>query len=296
MKDAPNNHQATSSAVALSMPAIIGMILLIIGPALAIVLMAFTEWSFGDSSFKWVGMDNFLGLIDDNRFKAAIGNTLLYVIVTVPVTISIALFLTLLIESRKFLRSFYRAAHFLPVMATLAAMALVWEAMLHPTLGGINEVAGWLGAPQPNWLRDRSTALPSLMMIGVWQHLGLAVVLFMAGLRSIPKEVFDAAQVDGADGAIDKFRVLIWPLLGPTTLFVSIIIALRAYRVFDKILVLTQGRPGYATESLMHTIYAESFLFLNTGYGAAAALVFFVGLLGLTFLQVKVGERRVHYT
>jgi multiple sugar transport system permease protein len=198
-------------------------------------------------------------------------------------------------ESWPGLRAFYRAVHFLPYMATLAAMAIAWEALLHPTIGLVNQTLAGLGLPTANWLRDERTVLPVLALIGIWQGLGFAMVLFLAGLKSIPQDLYDAAEVDGADAAPDRLRTVTLPLLGPVTMFVVIVTALRAFETFDTVKVLTQGGPTKASEVLLHTLYVESFEFLRTGYGAAVTVVFLAIVVGLTLLQAKVMDRRVHY-
>ena len=258
----------------LAVPAFLLIVGLILAPTLGVVVIALTDWQFGARSLSFVGFENFEELFGDATFRAAFWNTLAYVAVTVPGTTILGLAVALLIESGRSLRAFYRAAHFLPVMATLAAMAIAWEALLHPTIGLINQIMGDLGLPRPNWLRDRDLALPTLMVIGIWQNLGLAMVLFLAGLKAIPQDLYDAADVDGADHWLDRLRTVTLPLLGPVMMFVTIIMALRAFEVFDTVRVLTQGGPGNASETLLHTLYVESFEFLRAGYGAAVTLIF----------------------
>lgn len=280
----------------LAAPAFALIVLLILLPTLGVVTIALTDWQFGARSLNFVGLENFRELFGDATFQAAFWNTLAYVAVTVPGTTILGLAIALLIESGQSLRAFYRAAHFLPVMATLAAMAIAWEALLHPTIGLINQVMGDLGLPRPNWLRDRDLVLPTLMVIGIWQNLGLAMVLFLAGLKAIPQDLYDAADVDGADHWLDRLRTVTLSMLGPVMMFVTIIMALRAFEVFDTVRVLTQGGPGNASETLMHTLYVESFEFLRTGYGAAVTLVFLLIVVTLTLIQAGVMDRRVHYT
>jgi multiple sugar transport system permease protein len=181
-------------------------------------------------------------------------------------------------------------------MATLAAMAVAWEALLHPTIGLVNQVLSTVGLPTANWLRNGDTVLPVLAVIGVWQNLGFAMVLFMAGLKAIPTDLYDAAAIDGADGPADRFRTVTLPLLGPTMMFVVIVTALRALEVFDTVNILTQGGPGKSSEVLLYTLYTESFLYLRTGYGAAITVVFLAIVMGLTLLQAWIMDRRVHYS
>lgn len=281
---------------ALAAPAFLLIVALIMVPTLGVFVIAVTDWQFGARTLNFVGLENFRELIGDATFRAALVNTLLYVAVTVPATLGLGLGIALLIEGGRSFRAFYRAAHFLPVMATLAAMAITWEALLHPTIGLINQMLGDLGLPQPNWLRDRHLVLPTLMAIGTWQNLGLAMVLFLAGLKAIPQDLYDAADVDGADGWLDRLMTVTLPMLGPVTMFVTIIMALRAFEVFDTVRVLTQGGPGDASETLLHTLYVESFEYFRTGYGAAVTLVFLAIVIALTLTQARVMDKRVHYS
>src|SRR5262249_49696368 len=133
-------------------------------------------------------------------------------------------------------------------------------------------------------------------VIGIWQNLGFAMVLFMAGLKSIPQDLYDAAAVDGADSVLDRLRTVTLPLLGPVTMFVVIVEALNAFRVFDTVKILTQGGPAKSSEVLLYTLYTESFEFLRTGYGAAITVVFLAIIVTLTLLQARIMDRRVHYS
>ena len=291
----PSRAEAVAG-YALAGPAFALIVALILLPTLGVFVIAMTDWQLGSRSLAFVGLANFRELPGDATFRAALINTLIYVGVTVPFTMALGLGVALLIEAGQSFRAFYRAVHFLPVMATLAAMAIAWEALLHPTIGLVNQVLGDLGLSRANWLRDRDLVLPTLMAIGIWQNLGLAMVLFLAGLKAIPRDLYDAADVDGADGWLERLTTVTLPMLGPVTMFVTIIMALRGFEVFDTVRVLTQGGPGNASEMLLHTLYVESFEFLRTGYGAAVTLIFLAIVVALTLLQARVMDKRVHYT
>lgn len=283
-------------ALLLSAPAVILMVLLLLGPIVAVVVIALTDWQLGQTSMTFIGLRNFAELLSDSGFRTSLANTFIYVLIVVPCTVLLGLMIALLIESGKTFRSFYRAIHFLPVMATLAATAAAWEALLHPTIGLANSVLQEFGVTPINWLRDTTTVLPTLAAIGIWNDIGYAVVLFLAGLRSIPQELYDAAEIDGADGIVDRFRTVTWPLLGPTTLFVLVVSCMKAFQVFDTVRVLTRGGPGGASDVLLNTLYVESFEYLNTGYGAAVTVVFLLLIISLTLTQAAVLDKRVHYS
>lgn len=280
---------------ALAGPAFLLLVGLFFLPVAAVFGIALTDWQFGARTLAFVGSANFHEVFADSGFRTSLLNTLLYVVIVVPATVVLGLAIALLIEAGQSLRAFYRAIHFIPYMATLAAMAIAWEALLHPTIGLANQALAALHLPTVNWLRDEVTALPVLAVIGVWQNLGFAMVLFLAGLKSIPQDLYDAADIDGADLWFDRLRTVTLPMLGPVSMFVVIVVALRAFGAFDTIKVLTQGGPGHASEVLLFTLYRESFEYLRTGYGAAVAIVFLAIVVALTLLQAHVLGRRVHY-
>ena len=149
--------------------------------------------------------------------------------------------------------------------------------------------------PTANWLRDENTVLGVLAVIGIWQNLGFSMVLFLAGLKNIPRDIYDAADIDGADLWIDRLRTVTLPMLGPVFMFVFIVVALKAFDTFDTVQILTQGGPGHASELLLFTLYRESFEYLRTGYGASIAVVFLIIVLTLTLIQARVMDKKVHY-
>ncbi|MFG1397449.1 carbohydrate ABC transporter permease [Roseixanthobacter pseudopolyaromaticivorans] len=287
-------REAAIAALAVS-PAVILLAGLLFGPALAVVLFSLTDWQLGGASFNFIGLANFQALFADALFWKALGNTALYVVLVVPGTVLLGLLVALLIEASPGLRGFYRAVHFLPVMSTMSAMAIVWGTMLHPTIGLVNRLLGVFGIAGLNWLRDEHTALLALALIGIWQGFGFAMVLFVSGLKAVPQQLYDAAAVDGCDGPFARLRLVTLPMLGPVTMFVVILTASRAFEVFDSVRVLTQGGPNYASEVLLTRLYAESFDYLRTGYGAALTVVYLAIVVALTLTQARFLERRVHY-
>jgi multiple sugar transport system permease protein len=174
-------------------------------------------------------------------------------------------------------------------------MATAWQYLLHPTIGPLNALLREAGVAGPAWLTSSDTVLVSLAVIGVWEAIGFNLVLFLAGLTAIPRELHHAAEVDGAASAWERFRLVTWPLLGPTTLFVVTITMIRAVRTFDSVAVLTQGGPNRASEVLLYTMYTEGFTFFRLGYSAAITLVFLLIVLALMLLQTRILDRRVHY-
>lgn len=280
----------------LAVPALALLSLLILLPSLAVVVLSLTDWQFGARSLNFIGLGNYAELLQDRVFRRSLLNTLVYVGVVMPASVFLGLAVALLIESGTRGRTFFRAAYFLPVASTFVAMATVWQFMLHPSLGSVNQFLWWLfGLRGPDWLSDSNTVLLTLSAIGIWETLGFNMVLFLAGLKSIPRDLYDAADLDGGHRFWDRFVTVTWPLLGPTTLFVIVITAIRSFRVFESVAVMTQGGPGNASQVLLYTMYTEGFQFFRSGYAAAITVVFLAFVLLLTLIQVKVIERRVHY-
>ena len=255
-------------------PAAVLMTVFLLGPLVAVLLLAFTDYQLGAPTVEMIGLANFHQLVDDPVFRRSLGNTLLYAMIVVPGSAALGLSAALLVNARQSLRTFYRTVFFLPVMASLIGMAIVWEFMLHPGFGIANHIMRFLGLSPQNWLNDRNLALPVLALIGIWQNFGFSMVLFLAGLASIPADLYDAAEIDGAPNAFDRFRLVTWPLLHPVTVFVLVTSAIRSFQVFDTVHALTKGGPAKATEVLLYTIYAEGFEFFRTGYAAALSVIF----------------------
>lgn len=294
MADRAHRSEAIA-AYALAAPAFLLMWAMLLGPAVAVGLLSLTDWNFGEPTISFAGTANYEELWEDRVFWISLRNTLIYVGLAVPLTVGLGLLAAIAIEGGKGGRGFYRAAYFLPVASTLLAMALVWEFMFHPTVGFVTQALRFAGLPTEDWLQNPDTALYVLIVIGVWQNLGLAMVLFMAGLKSIPADLYEALAMDGADGAWERFRRVTWPMLGPALVFVVAITAIRSFQVFDTVAVLTEGGPSKSTEVLLYTMVQQGFTFLRSGYGAAITVVFLGFTLLVTLAQTKLLDRRAHY-
>jgi multiple sugar transport system permease protein len=269
--------------------------LLLLGPAAAVVALSFTDWTFGAPAIGWAGLDNYREMLGDPTFWKSLTNTLLYVAFTVPLSVLGGLAVALLIEAGLSLKSFYRTIYFLPVTSTLLAMGFVFQFAFHPTFGVVNQTLHSLGLPTRDWLNDPSTALYALGVIGIWQALGLNMVLFLAGLKSIPQELYEASAIDGVDSRWERFRRVTLPMLTPAAVFVVSITTIRSFQVFDTIASLTGGGPNKATDVLLFEMYQQGFSFLRSAYAAALTCVFLVFVLVLTLIQTRWLDRRAHY-
>lgn len=273
-------------------PSLVLTLLLLVLPLLVVALMSLTDWQFGAASWNWIGLGNYANLWNDTTFRKSFANTVYYLLVVSLGSIAIGLAVALLIESHDSWRGFYRTAFFMPVASTLIAMTVVWQFLMHPSVGFLNHVLGWFGAEPRNWLKDYDLALPALAAIGIWQMSGLALVMFLAGLKNIPAELRHASLLDGMRHPLDRLLRLTLPMLGPTILFVVTVCGIRSLQVFDTVHALTHGGPNKSTEVLLHTIYAEGFGFFRMGYAAAMVVVFVGCIFVLTLVQQASMEKR----
>ncbi|MGH6859888.1 MAG: carbohydrate ABC transporter permease [Phyllobacterium sp.] len=278
-----------------AMPAFVLLLLINIVPLCVLFYLSFTDYEFGALDSNNVGLKNFATALTDSVFRRSLWNTLLYVAIVLPGAVGLGLLVAILVHGRRRTRALYEIIYFLPVTSTLIAMATVWQFMLHPSLGPINAFLRLLGFGEVAFLSDPHLALPTLAVIGMWQLIGFNMVLFLAGLSSIPKDIYEAAEIDGCTNGIDKFMTVTWPLLGPTTMFVIITTSITAFKIFDTVAVITRGGPIGSTEVLLYSIYLEGFQYFHTAYAAALTMIFLVFILVISLIQTFVVERRVHY-
>lgn len=276
-------------------PATLAFAAFVLVPTLAVGVLSLTDYELGLPTLRFVGLDNFAELLSDRGFATSVRNTAMFVAFVTPASIGVGLALALLIEANVRGRALFRAAFFLPVVSLIVAMATAWQYLLHPTIGPVNAALRMLGIAGPNWLGSSDWVLVSLAFISIWENAGFNLVLILAGLTAIPRELYAASEIDGVRSAWERFRLVTWPLLGPTTLFVVTITMIRGVRTFDSVAVLTQGGPNRASEVLLYTMYTEGFTYFRLGYSAAITLVFLLIVLALMLLQTRVLDRRVHY-
>lgn len=276
-------------------PTLALMLLLLVLPSLAVVGLSLTDAELGSPDWHFLGLDAYRELLGDRSFQRAFRNTAVYVGLVAPASVILGLALALLIEAGTHGRAFFRAMFFLPVVSLIVAMATVWQYLMHPTIGPINLLLGKLGLPAVNWLGTSDTVMWALAIIGIWQAIGFNMVLYLAGLTSIDRTLYQAAEIDGARSAWERFRLVTWPMLSPMTLFVITISVINAVKVFETVAALTQGGPAKASEVLLWSIYEEGFVYLHIGTASAMAVVFVAVLLVLILLQTRVLERRVQY-
>ena len=269
-------------------PAIVSSLVLLYIPMIFSGYWSFTKYN-GLAPPTWVGLDNYVTLLHDDRFLKALLNTVIFVILGMGIGPVLGLLSALLLNRSVRLRSFFRTAFFLPVMTSLVVVATIWKVLLNQR-GLVNQFLGLLHLPQESWLGNPATALPSVVVTSIWQGFGFETVVFLAALQSIPQDLYDAALVDGAT-AWQKFRYVTLPALRPTIMFVFIIGIIGSFQVFDQIFVMTAGGPINSTRTLVFDLY-DRFSSLKLGEASAVAYVLLAILATLSYIQMRVFEER----
>lgn len=269
-------------------PALLCYGAIVLYPSASGVLYAFTDWSgLGDWSF--VGLRNFDSLLHDDRALGALRNTLLLTVAIVVVQNGVGLLLALGVHARIKSRMLLRAVFFAPVVVSPVMVAFLWKYVYNPAPdAGLNGVLGavGLGSLRQDWLGDPSIALWSVAAMVVWQYAGYSMVIFLAGLEGISKDVREAATIDGA-GPVKRFRYVTWPLLAPATTINVMLSTIGGLKIFDQVFAATAGGPGYATETLSTVLYKEAFVFGRYGYSTAVALVLALFVAAVSLVQIR---------
>ena len=265
-----------------------------LGPVLLSLGMSFTDMKRTDIRNPFavdiVGLENYVQLVQDPLFRKVTLNTLLYLLLGVPATMAVALAAAVGINRIERLRGFFRVGYYLPVVTSIVAVSVVWKYLYRDNGGLFNTVLGWVGIDGPGWLDSTTLALPSLVLMAVWRNAGTLMVIFLAALQTIPQEVTEAAEVDGATGW-SRFRHVTLPLLRPTLLFGAVITGIGYLQFFEEAVVMTKGGPLDSTRSVTYFVF-DQFGFGNYGYAAAASYLLFLAVVLLTWLQFRwLGER-----
>jgi len=260
--------------------------------ALALSFTDFDLYALADpGNLRGVGLGNYLALLQDPMFWKALGNTAVFVVLGVPLSLGTSLAAALLIDARvaRF-KAFFRTAFFAPVVATLVAVALTWRYVLHTRYGLLNYVLVHLGLPAVDWLGDPHTSMPAIVILAVWKNFGYNMVILLAALQAIPEELHEAALLDGAGAWARLWRITL-PLLMPTLVLVGILTVSGYFQLFAEPYVMTQGGPLQSTVSVLYFMFEQGFKWWKLGFASAVAFVLFALILGLTALQLRVARR-----
>ena len=289
----PRTLRAAYTAYGFLTPAIVGLLLFFVGPMIFALYISFHEWSIVEQAKPFVGLGNYAELLRNGDFRHALWITFLYTL-HVPVSMALALGLALLLNRPLRGVGVFRTLFFLPSITSFVAIAMVWEWIYNPDFGLANWVLGLFGLSGSGWLSDPGTALLSLMLMAIWIGVGYQMVIFLAGLQSIPQSLYDAATIDGA-GPVRRFLRITLPLLRPTTFFVLVTSVIGSFQVFTQVYIMTDGGPVRATDVVVYHIYTAAWDRFRMGEAAAMSWVLFAILLVVTLVLFRFTGRETSY-
>ena len=277
---------------AFALPFVLIFAVFLAGPVVASMLLSFTNFGLRDLrnplGVDVIGFDNYLALFADARFWTSLLNTAYFVVVGVPLTIVLGLGAALALDRGiNHFRTLFRVGYYLPVVTSIVAIAVVWRFVLNPDLGLVNMALAQVGIQGPNWLGNPTFAMPSIIAMAAWRNLGFAMIVFIAGLQAIPRSLYEAASIDGAN-RWQSFRNVTVPLLRPTILFIVVITTIGYLQLFEEPFVMTDGGPLDRTLSVSMYMYEQGFKFFHQGYAAAIAWVLFLIVAAVAFVQFRV--------
>jgi len=291
----PSLESANAAGWLFVAPALVLVFVFFFLPVAASLVLSVTDfdiYAVGEPSYaRFVGLSNYGHLLRSPEFWQALKNTFIFALAGGPLTVAASLAAALLVNAKATrFRGFFRTVYFIPFVTTLVAVSVVWRYLYHPQYGLIDFTLSRVGVKGPDWLGDPRWALPAIILMSVWKNFGYNMLIFIAGLQSIPEELYEAAQLDGA-GPFLRFRHVTLPMLGPTLLFVAVITMIGYFQLFAEPYVMTQGGPLGSTTSMVLLMYQEGFRWWRMGYAAALAFVLFLVMLLWTFVQFRLQRR-----
>lgn len=288
------SRRSTLVAYSFILPNFIGFLCLTLMPILFSFLLSFMEWDSANP-IKFVGLANFAKTYGDETFKISFINTIYYTLGTVPLTVLFSLLLAIVLNRRIMGKVFFRSVFFFPYVASLVAVTVVWNMLFHPDMGPVNGMLSFLGVQNPpRWSASIQWAMPTVIGLTIWKSTGYYMIVYIAALQGIPKDLYEAATIDGAT-AWQQFRKITGPMLTPTTFFVVMMLTISSFKVFDTIYIMTQGGPGRATNVLVYHIYNTAFIKFQFGYASAISVILFAMVLAITLIQFRVEKKWVSY-
>ncbi|MEK3720648.1 carbohydrate ABC transporter permease [Paenibacillus sp. FSL H8-0034] len=290
------SHYDTLAGYLFIAPMLATTIVLTLIPILLSGILSFTDWNFisGIDNIKFIGMNNYEQLFQDETFILSFRNNMALILV-VPVSMFISLVLAALINKATYFKAFFQVIYFMPFISSLVAIAVLWRVLYHPNSGPINGFLHSIGIDHPPlWLADPSYSLLSIMIIMVWTSLGFNLIIFLAGLQTIPKDLYEAADIDGASTIRQFFKITL-PMLSPTTFFLLITGIVGTFKAFDLIMILTYGGPARASSVIVFYLYETAFVNLKSGYASAIGIVLLFFVLLITLIQWVGQKKWVNY-
>jgi multiple sugar transport system permease protein len=276
-------------------PWVIGFVVFSLGPILASFYLSLTRYKIGGSP-QWLGLANYYeAFFVDKLFWPSLSRTAYFSIVSVVLGVVLSLLAAILLNQNLRGKTIFRALYYLPSLTPVVALAILWQWLLQPQLGLVNYLLSYAGVKGPGWLTDRNWAIPAVILITLWSTVGGGrMIIFLAGLQSVPKELQEASEIDGAN-AWQRFRNVTVPLISPVILFNFILGVIGSFSVFSLAYIATAGGPNYATWFYMLHLYNNAFTYFQMGYASALAWIFFVLIFILSYLQIKLSDRWVYY-
>jgi sn-glycerol 3-phosphate transport system permease protein len=275
-------------------PAIVIFIAFYIYPIFYMFYLSTTQWDLLSPTKPFVGLQNFIDLAHDQLFLQVLNNSLIYTVLSVAINMILALVLAIWMNRPGFFSSMLQGTVFSPYIISMVSVAMLWMWIMDPQYGLLNVILEFVGLPKLQWLKDPHTSLLSLILVSVWKHVGFYSLIILAGLQSIPKEIYEAADLDKTPWWRTFYKITV-PMLSPTLFFLTIIGTINSFQVFETISIMTQGGPINSTNTLVYYIYENGFQFFKIGYASAAGVVLLIIISVLTILHFKFLERRVHY-
>jgi multiple sugar transport system permease protein len=276
------------------LPNLMGFAIFTLAPMVFAMALSFMSWD-GANPITFVGLRNFIRMFSNETFRISTFNTLYYVVGTVAPTLAFSLLLAVLLNREFKGRNVFRAIFFFPYVGSLVAISVVWNMMFHPSMGPVNNILHALGMQNPPaWSASTKWAMPTVIAASIWKNAGYYMIIYLAALQGIPRELYEAAKIDGAS-PWQVFRKITLPLLTPATFFVTMMLTISGFKVFDLIYVMTGGGPGRATNVLVFNIYDSAFISFEYGYSSAIAMVLFCIVLAITLLQFRLEKKWVSY-
>lgn len=280
-------RKKTLVAYSFILPSLTGFLIFTFVPIIFSLLLSFCEWDSGNP-VKFVGLKNFIYMfLKDKSFWISLKNTVYYTVVTVPLTMMVALFLAILMNKPLKGRVFFRSVLFFPYVASLVAIAVVWMALFNPEIGPVNGILRTLGiANPPRWAASTTWAMPTIIGLTVWKGMGYYMIVYLAALQDISKDLYEAASLDGAN-KWQQFLNVTWPGITPTTFYILMMLMVTTFKSYDIMYITTQGGPGEATKVLAYHIFNQAFVNSKFGYASAVSMVLLVIIFSATLIQFK---------
>ncbi len=275
------------------LPAFLLLLLFSYIPILQNLYMSFTSWDMLIGDPEFVGLKNYVKILSDRSFWWSLWVTLKYALIFVPVSMSLGLGIALLLMGSGFFVSFLRTVFFSPTVTSMVAISAVWLYIFHPQYGTLNNLLGLVGIAPIAWLNDPNTSLYSLIILNVWKRMGFCSVIYLGALLNIPRDLYEAAEIDGAD-RMQKFRNITLPMISPATFMLIILLTIEVFQIFTQIDIMTQGGPDKATMTLLASMYYTAFTEFRMNEGSTLSIILLCIVLFINYLQMKF-ERCVNY-